>query len=31
MRAKEKAGEMSEQALERVRELRDKATAPKSK
>jgi sporulation protein YlmC with PRC-barrel domain len=30
MRAKEKAGEMGEQALERARELRDKATSPKS-
>jgi hypothetical protein len=30
MRAKEKAGEMGEKALERARELRDKATSPKS-
>ena len=30
MRAKEKAGEMGEQALERARELREKAASPKS-
>jgi len=30
MRAKEKAGEMGEHALEKARELRDKATSPKS-
>jgi hypothetical protein len=30
IRAKEKAGEMGEQALERARELRDKATSHKS-
>ena len=30
MRAKEKAGEMGEKALERARELRDRATSPKS-
>ena len=30
MRAKEKAGEMGEKALEKARELRDKATPPKS-